>query len=182
MQPTSCCHVQLPVRMSNSQGGMAGAHTGLVLLAFFSDLTASSWAFLFSASLLACEKEGELRIGSRVSREGCISSLTGASLSRVSRKANKQITRDPNLYLTSGGKNRSPINCPYSTFYGPQNFQLGDSRSTLAQIPLKPLLKASREGTWRRLLPGPQVMPLWRPQYTIALFFSSFPACPSSIL
>lgn len=31
------------------------AHTGLAFLAFFSDLTASSWAFRFSASLLACE-------------------------------------------------------------------------------------------------------------------------------
>lgn len=31
-------------------------HTGRPFLAFFSDFTASSWAFLFSASLLACEE------------------------------------------------------------------------------------------------------------------------------
>lgn len=32
-------------------------HTGLAFLAFFSDLTDSSWAFRFSASLLAYEEE-----------------------------------------------------------------------------------------------------------------------------
>lgn len=36
----------------------AVTHTGLAFLAFFfSDFTASSWAFRFSASLLACEEE-----------------------------------------------------------------------------------------------------------------------------
>lgn len=36
----------------------AATHTGLAFLAFFSALTASSWAFRFSASLLACEDKG----------------------------------------------------------------------------------------------------------------------------
>lgn len=54
---------RLPVQAQLSRAGLAhqraaATHTGLAFLAFFSALTASSWAFRFSASLLACEDKG----------------------------------------------------------------------------------------------------------------------------
>ena len=58
--PLAClCQVQLP-RAGLARQEAAATHTGLAFLAFFSDLTASSWAFRFSANLLAYEeKEGK---------------------------------------------------------------------------------------------------------------------------
>lgn len=67
---------------SKSQRQMTRAHTGLVFLAFLSDLTASSWAFLFSASLLACEKGRgtQARVREEASKQRGVSSLTRAVL------------------------------------------------------------------------------------------------------
>lgn len=104
--------------MSNSQGEVAGAHTGLVLLAFFSDLPVSSWAFLFSASLLACEKKGGTQERMGESKEGSLPLLQLPITSRASRKGNKQITKDPRL--VPQGERKEPHYCPYSSFYGSQ--------------------------------------------------------------
>lgn len=109
-------------------------------------------------------RKEKLRTGWRVSREGCLPLLGLSITSGASRKANKQIPKDPDSHLRV--KEQNPTVAQITQFMD-SNLQLGESRPTLPPaplrkqekaIPLKPLLGAGREGTGRRLLPGPGLL------------------------